>query len=110
PVAVLISGALGGWAGDQVWFYAAKGRLRSWLDKIESVARRRQLIQTRLRRHATKLILAIRFLPGLRIAIPLACAYSGIPAVRFSSLSFISALVWAGGIMLVVDKLGPKSL
>jgi membrane protein DedA with SNARE-associated domain len=106
PFGVLLSGAIGGWAGDQIWFYAAKGRLRSWLDRFENVARRRQLIQKRVQRHATKLILAVRFLPGLRIAIPLACAYSGVPAPYFSGLSFISALAWAGAIMLAIFSIG----
>jgi len=110
PFAVLISGALGGWVGDQLWFYAARGRLRSWLDRFEKIARRRQIIQQRLGRHATKFILAVRFLPGLRVAIPLACAYAGISAPRFSGLSFVSAIGWASGIMLIVDSIGPTSL
>lgn len=110
PFGVLISGTVGGWAGDQFWFYAARGRLHAWLDRFDKIARRRQMIQKRLHRHAAKLILSVRFLPGLRIAIPLACAYSGIPAGYFSGLSFISALGWAGAIMLVVNTLGPTSL
>src|SRR5262249_39578211 len=96
PLAVLLSGSVGGWAGDQLWFYAARGRLSSWLNRFEKIARRRRAIQARMQRHATKLILSVRFLPGLRIAIPLACAYSGVSAVQFSGLSFISALGWAG--------------
>jgi membrane protein DedA with SNARE-associated domain len=110
PFAVLLSGSVGGWAGDQFWFYAARGRLSSWLNKFEKLAVRRRLIQKRVHQHARKLILAVRFLPGLRIAIPLACAYSGISASQFSGLSFISAFAWAGAIMFVVQWLGPASL
>lgn len=110
PFAVLLSGSVGGWAGDQFWFYAARGRLSSWLNKFEKIVRRRRAIQDRMHRHATKLILAVRFLPGLRIAIPLACAYSGVSAIHFSGLSFISALGWASAIMFVIKWLGPTSL
>src|SRR5262245_112687 len=110
PMAVLLSGSVGGWAGDQFWFYAARGRLSSWLNKFEKMARRRRAIESRMRRHATKFILSIRFLPGLRIAIPLACAYSGIPAAHFSGLSFVSALAWASAIMFTINSLGPTSL
>jgi membrane protein DedA with SNARE-associated domain len=110
PVAVLLSGSVGGWAGDQFWYYAARGPLSSWLNKFQNIARRQQAMQQRMRRHATKLILAVRFLPGLRIAIPVACAYSGIAALRFSGLSFISALVWGAAIMLIILQLGPTSL
>src|SRR5215813_9168792 len=110
PLAVLLSGSIGGWAGDQFWFYAARGRLSSWADKFEKIARRRRVIEARMERHATKFILSIRFLLGLRIAIPLACAYVGISSVHFSSFSFISALGWAGAIMLIIQRLGPTSL
>jgi len=110
PVGVLLSGSVGGWAGDQFWFYAARGRLSSWLNKFENIARRRLAVQERMHHHAKKLILAVRFLPGLRIAIPLACAYSGISAAQFSGLSFVSALGWAGAIMVVIYWLGPTSL
>jgi membrane protein DedA with SNARE-associated domain len=110
PLGVLLSGSVGGWAGDQFWFYAARGRLNSWLDRFERISRRRRAIEQRVRHHATKLILAVRFLPGLRIAIPLACAYSGISALRFSGISFFSALAWASAIMFVIYWLGPTSL
>ncbi len=103
---VLLSGSVGGWAGDQFWFYAARGPLSNWLNRFENVSRRRRAVQNRMHRHATKLILGVRFLPGLRIAIPIACAYSGVTAVRFSGLSFISALAWANAIMFMIVELG----
>ena len=110
PVAVLLSGSVGGWAGDQFWYYAARGPLSSWLNRFDNVARRRRAVEERMQRHATKFILAVRFLPGLRIAIPVACAYSGIAAIRFSGLSFLSALAWAAAIMTLVLQLGPTSM
>jgi membrane protein DedA with SNARE-associated domain len=108
--AVLISGSIGGWAGDQFWFYAGRGRLSSWLHGFSKIANRRRAIQQRIERHATKLILGVRFLPGLRIAIPLACAYARIPAFQFSGLSLISALAWGSVIMLIIRAFGATSL
>ena len=110
PFGVLLSGSVGGWAGDQFWYYAARGPLSSWLNRFENIARRRRAMQARMHAHATKMILAVRFLPGLRIAIPVACAYSGVAAIRFSGLSLISALAWAAAIMAIVLQLGPTSL
>lgn len=110
PFGVLISGSIGGWAGDQFYFYAARGPLSAWLNRFTTIANRRRAIQQRMHRHATKLILAVRFLPGLRIAIPLACAYAGISPFRFSGLSFISAVAWASAIMFVIRWLGPTSM
>src|SRR5262245_51776828 len=110
PFGVLIAGSVGGWAGDQFFYYLARGRARRWLNRFEKIARRRKQIQSRMKRHATKFLLALRFLPGLRIAIPVACAYAGISKVQFSSLSFISAVAWASAIMLAIMWLGPKSM
>lgn len=107
---VLFSGAVGGWAGDQFYFYAARGPLSNWLNRFSNIARRRRAIQDRMRRHATKFILAVRFLPGLRMAIPLACAYAGVTPFHFSGLSLLSAVAWAAAIMFIIRSLGPTSL
>jgi membrane protein DedA with SNARE-associated domain len=56
------------------------------------------------------MVLISRFPPGLRIAIPVACAYAGVRPIRFSALNLISGLAWAGAIMLVIVKLGPGAL
>src|SRR5437867_6143738 len=110
PAGVLISGSIGGWAGDQFFYYIARGHARQWLDRFARLERRRRLIQSRMRKHATKFILALRFLPGLRIAIPIACAYAGISPFRFSGLSLISAVAWASAIMFAITTVGPTSL
>ena len=119
PFGVLIAGALGGSAGDQVYFYVAcalRGRWAAWPSRFPVLARRRDAVVGRVRRHATAMILACRFLPGLRIAIPLACAYAAVRPLRFSTLSLVSAVVWASlimGLVLVsrnawVDFVGPS--
>src|SRR5439155_12588598 len=65
---VYVAAALGGSVGDQLYFYALRGRLRRWLDRFPTWSRRRDLIVERVRRHASAMILACRFLPGLRVA------------------------------------------
>src|SRR5262249_54346517 len=110
PLGVLVSGAVGGWAGDQFFFYVARGPLSNWLNRFSKIAQRRKAIQGRMQKNASKFILAVRFLPGLRIGIPLASAYAGISPFLFSGLSFISAVAWASAIMMVIRWLGPSSL
>jgi membrane protein DedA with SNARE-associated domain len=102
--------ALGGSVGDQLYFYALRGRLHGWLDRFPSWARRRDLIVARVRRNASAMILVCRFLPGLRVAIPAACAYANVEPARFSGLSFLSSLAWAATVMGCVAWLGPASL
>lgn len=107
---VLVAGALGGSAGDQLFFYACRGRLRPWLSRFPRVARRQELVASRVRQHAWGMMLACRFLPGLRIAIPVACAYAEISPVQFSVCSLVGAGAWAGAVMLIIVLLGPGLL
>jgi membrane protein DedA with SNARE-associated domain len=105
---VLVAGALGGAAGDQVWFYLLRGRIH-WLDRFPKLCRYRDIVMLRVHRHETGMVLVGRFLPGLRTAIPVACAYAGVRPIKFSLLNLVSAFGWAGAIMLFV-KSGSSTL
>jgi membrane protein DedA with SNARE-associated domain len=110
PLGVLIAGALGGSTGDQFFFYALKGRLHTWLERFPSIARHQRAVVARVKKHSTLMVLACRFLPGLRVAIPAACAYGGVSPLKFSSLNLVSALGWAAAIMSVVAWGGPAAM
>ena len=99
--AVVVCGALGGATGDQLWFYVLRGRIH-WLDRYPRLAKYRDQVVDHVRAHEGGLVLASRFLPGLRTAIPVACAYAGTPALKFSLLNLISAFAWASAIMAFV--------
>jgi len=105
---VLMAGALGGSAGDQIWFYLLRHRIH-WLNRYAWLARHRDRVTQHVRDHEAGIILAGRFLPGLRTAIPIACAYANVRPIKFTSLNLISAFAWAGAIMLVV-KTGSSTL
>jgi undecaprenyl-diphosphatase len=105
---VLTAGALGGATGDQVWFYLLRGRIH-WLDRFPRLARYRDRVMTHVHNSETGLVLVSRFLPGLRTAIPIACAYAGTRPIKFSALNLVSAFAWAGAILLFV-KGGSRTL
>ena len=105
---VLAAGALGRAAGDQIWFYLLRRRIH-WLNRYVWLSKYRDTVMTRVREHETGIILAGRFLPGLRTAIPIACAYANVRPLKFSALNLISAFAWAGAIMLFV-KTGSRAL
>src|SRR4030095_12454415 len=98
---VLTAGALGGATCDQIWFYVLRGRIH-WLDRFPRLVKYRDAVMTHVHNSETGLVLVSRFLPGLRTAIPIACAYAGTKPVKFSDLNLISALAWAGAILLFV--------
>jgi len=107
---VYVAAALGGSVGDQLYFYVLRGRLRRLLDRFPRWSERRDLVVGKVRRHASAMILACRFLPGLRVAIPAACACADVAPLRFTTLSLLSSLGWAAAVMGFVGWLGPTSL
>jgi membrane protein DedA with SNARE-associated domain len=110
PLAVMTCGALGAAAGDQMFFYALRGRIAGWLTRSRAIAARRANIVARVQRHQLFMIFAIRFAPGLRIAITAACAYGNVSALRFTTLNLISAFAWAVVLMTLVSRVGPGAL
>ena len=98
---VLTMGALGGSTGDQIWFYVLRRRIH-WLDRFPKLARFRDIVMARVHRNETGLVLSSRFLPGLRTAIPIACAYADMKPLKFSALNLISSFAWAATIMAFV--------
>jgi membrane protein DedA with SNARE-associated domain len=105
---VLCAGALGGAIGDQVWFYVLRGRIH-WLDRFPRLRKYHEAVSDRVHANEALMILAGRFLPGLRTAIPVACAYASVRPLKFTALNLVSAFGWAGAIMLFV-KLGSTTL
>lgn len=107
----ILAAAIGGSAGDQVYFYAAheraarainkNKRLRKWYPKISRV----------VLRHSTVAVLLSRFMAGLRISIPLVCATAGMPARKYSTLNLISGFLWASFWVSITYQVGAaKSL
>jgi membrane protein DedA with SNARE-associated domain len=99
--AVLTVGALGGATGDQLWFYVLRGRIH-WLDRYPRLGRFRDRVIAHVHSHESALVLVSRFLPGLRTAIPIACAYADVHPVKFSALNLVSAFAWAAAIMAFI--------
>ena len=110
PLGVLVSGALGAAIGDQAYFYLFRGRLPHWLARYPSLQRKTAPLVDRVRRHASLMVLLIRFAPGLRIALAAACAAADVPPRTMSLLNLLSAFVWAAALLVLVAWLGPAYL
>ena len=105
---VWCAGAVGGSLGDQIWFYALRGRIH-WLDRFPRLAKYRDAVIERVHSREELMVLSGRFLPGLRTAIPVACAYANMQPLKFSALNLVSGFAWAGAIMLFI-KFGSTTL
>ena len=118
PLAVIAAGAIGAALGDQFYFYVFRGPfgalrggpLSRWLGRKPALAARGAQLVELVRRHDTAMVLAIRFAPGLRIALAAACAYAGVRPLKLSVLNGLASVVWAVLMLWLVAYLGPAML
>lgn len=110
PVAVLAAGAVGAALGDQAWFYLFRYRLAHWFQRSPSLARKAAPLFEHVHRHEALMVLAIRFAPGLRVALAAACACVNVAPLKFTVLNLASAFMWAGSLLLAVSWFGPVYL
>ena len=91
----ILAAAIGGSAGDQIYFYAAHDRAARAIKRSKRLSKWYPKISKFVLRHSTVAVLLSRFAAGLRITIPLVCATVGMPAKRYSILSLVSGFAWA---------------
>lgn len=94
-MAVVAVAVLGAVIGDQFWFWLGRrhagGLMARWPRLDARVRRALGFIE----RHPRWSIFAMRFLWGLRIAMPVALGMSRVSGSLFFALNVLSALVWA---------------
>jgi len=91
----ILAAAIGGSAGDQVYFYAAHERAARAIKKSKRLSKWYPRVSKFVLRHSTVAVLLSRFAAGLRITIPLVCATVGMPPRKYSVLSLVSGFAWA---------------
>ncbi len=104
----ILAAAIGGAAGDQIYFYAAHERAAWAIKKSKRLSRWYPKIQKFVLRHATVAVLRSRFAAGFRISIPLVCATAGMPARKYSTLNLISAFAWASVWVAISYQVGAR--
>lgn len=104
--AVIVVATFASFVGDQLFFYIGRLYGVSLLARFPSLQARTASTTALLHRHHVPIILAIRFLYGLRVAGPIAIGMSGVPRLRFLILNLIGAIIWAILIALVGYGIG----
>ena len=102
----ILAAAIGGSAGDQVYFYAAHQRAARAIQKSKRLRKWYPKVSKFVLRHSTLAVLLSRFAAGLRITIPLVCATAGMPAKKYSTLNLISGFAWASFWVAVTYQIG----
>ena len=93
-LAILVA-ALGGFIGDQIYFYL--GRINKKWVLQELKAHRRKFAKARLllRKYGAWVIFLQRFIYGMRTIIPMAIGVSGYDPKKYAIINLISAFIWA---------------
>ena len=102
----ILAAAIGGSAGDQVYFYAAHERAARAIKKSKRLSKWYPKVSKFVLRHSTVAVLLSRFAAGLRITIPLVCATAGMPAKKYSFLNLVSGFAWASFWVAVTYQIG----
>ncbi|PWT93431.1 MAG: hypothetical protein C5B55_04540 [Blastocatellia bacterium] len=102
----ILAAAIGGSAGDQVYFYAAHERAARAIQKSKRLRKWYPKVSQFVLRHSTIAVLFSRFAAGLRITIPLVCATAGMPAKKYSVLNLVSGFAWASFWVAITYQIG----
>lgn len=93
---VIGAAALGGFLGDQLGYWLGRTRWPSLAARFPSLERAAEKVHALLDRHDVWIIIAIRFMYGLRIAGPMVIGTSRVSPARFAAFNLLGALLWAG--------------
>jgi membrane protein DedA with SNARE-associated domain len=104
----ILAAAIGGSAGDQIYFYAAHERAARAIKKSKRLSKWYPKVSKFVLRHSTVAVLLSRFLAGLRITIPLVCATAGMPAKKYSILNLVSGFAWASFWVAITYQIGAR--
>ena len=102
----ILAAAIGGSAGDQIYFYAAHERAARAIQKSKRLSKWYPKVSKFILRHGTVAVLLSRFAAGLRITIPLVCATAGMPPKKYSTLSLLSSFAWATFWVTIMFQVG----
>ena len=93
--AVLFTAIIGGFLGDQTWFFIGRRYGHRVLARYPSLAEKAPRVQALVRRWDAGAVVLLRFCYGLRIAGPIVIGSCGISPWRLAFFNFIGVLIWA---------------
>jgi membrane protein DedA with SNARE-associated domain len=94
-VAVIATAFAGAVCGDQFFFYIGRHHAKGLLARFPKLRDKVNVALVRIEAHQVKVVLSMRFLWGLRIALPIALGLSSMNAKRFLWLNLVSAALWS---------------
>ncbi|AZV46603.1 DedA family protein [Nautilia sp. PV-1] len=91
----IVVAALGGFVGDQIYFYLGKLNKKWVLEELHAHRTKFARARLLLRKYGGWVIFIQRFIYGMRTIIPMAIGISGYDPKKYAVINLISAFVWA---------------
>jgi len=92
---VIATAFVGAVCGDQLFFHLGRRHAKGLLERYPKLRDKVNVALRRVEDHQVKIVLTMRFLWGLRIALPVALGLTTMNARRFFWLNLVSASVWS---------------
>jgi len=102
PYLVFLVAWLGATLGDQFYFWLGRRHGQGLMQRFPKLQRKIESALHLIENHPRKAIFSMRFIWGLRTAMPIALGLSSVSWPLFIVLNILSALVWA----LLIGSLG----
>ena len=99
---VVLSAFIGTFAGDQLYFFIGRKKGMAYIDDHQFLKAKSVHALELLHRHKTLIIIAFRFIYGIRTITPFLIGASGISPWRFLVFNFLGGFTWA----LAITSLG----
>ncbi|MFZ2969008.1 MAG: DedA family protein [Sulfuricurvum sp.] len=109
PIALLF-GALGGFVGDQIYFYIGRYNKKYIHNKLRSQRHKFAIAHLLLIKYGWPIIFAQRYMYGMRTAIPMAIGLTHYSSRRFAVINLISAFFWAAMTIIPAYYFGKELL
>jgi len=106
----ILVGALGGFTGDQIYFYLGKINKKWILEEFKTHKRKFARARLLIKKFGAWVIFLQRFIYGMRTIIPMTIGLSGYDVRKFAIINFFSAIVWAGVTIIPSYFFGDKLL
>ena len=107
--AIFIAG-LGGFAGDQIYFYIGRFNKGFIQRKLHKQRRKFAIAHLLLKKHGWPIIFMQRYLYGLRTVIPMSIGITKYSAKKFAIINLLSAWTWAAITITPAYLLGEEIL
>ena len=108
-IAIFVAG-LGGFAGDQVYFYIGRFNKDYVYKKFKGQRRKFAFAHLLLKKHGWPIIFVQRYMYGMRTIIPISIGLTRYDAKMFAFINLISAWCWAGLTIVPVWYFGNEIL